>query len=774
MAQEEVFHSADALRQAARECLAPLDGELPLRGVREPVEILRDRWGVPHIYAANRHDLFFAQGFVAAQDRLFQLEVWRRLARGELAELLGPRFAEHDRLARLLRYRGDLQAEWDSYGPDTQQIAESFTAGINAWIDQCAQRPPIEFQILGAAPGKWEPADILGRTSGITMVRNFVYEVLRSELIATRGLEEARRLAPTEPEIPFAPVQGLDLSGLDQSALAPVFALAESLRLDPSDTESNDWVVDGAMSASGKPLLANDPHRGLSLPSLRYLVHLHAPGLHCIGSGEPALPGIALGHNERVAWGFTIVTTDQADLYVEELHPQDDNRYRVGDRWEAVEVVRETLRVRGESSREVELRFTRHGPLLFEDRNRRRAFALRWAGAEPGGAAYLGGLALSRVQNRQEFLRAMAAWKVPSENIVYADVEGNIGWIAAALTPRRSAHDGLLPVPGAEARYEWQGFLTVDELPQAFNPPSHFVLTANHNILPKGLQPVISYEWAQPFRFARLRQHFTAGRRFTLEDFQRMQHDNISLPGQRLAAIARRFQPADETLRQAVALVRNWDGRVECDSAAAAVYGLWLQALVNEFFGPDLTEPMRRFLRGNSGMAVLLEALDNADPRHFGKQSPQQARDALLEKTLRAALEQGRRRLGADVGTWQWGQLHQAHFRHPLGSLGEPYAAVFDRPGLPMPGDGWTPNAAAHNEAFDHVHGSSYRHLFDLADWDRGLATSAPGQSGQPESPFYDNLLPLWQRGEYFPLKFSRSAVEAVTAHRLQLKPAGP
>jgi penicillin amidase len=501
----------EALVKKTSTVLAKLDGEIQLPGLKEPVEVLRDQWGIPHIYASSAEDLFFAQGVVAAQDRLFQIDMWRRLGVGETAAVVGKQGLEADRFARLLKYRGDLDAEWASYSPDAKQIASDFTRGINAYIDHLSDRLPVEFQILGIKPAKWQPEDCLGRMSGIIMTGNFRNELARAELIAAVGLDKAHRIAPTDPPRAYAPAAGLDLTGIDRSILAGYNAATRPLLFKLGGDGSNNWAVDGTLSASGKPLMASDPHRPIALPSLRYLVQLNAPGWNVIGSGEPGLPGVAIGHNAHVAWGFTIVGTDQADSYVEETNPENAVEYRVGDRWERMRIIREKVAVRGEAQpAELELRFTRHGPVIHEDAKRQRAYVLKWAGSEPGGAGYLGSLALDRAKNGQEFVAALKAWKAPSENMVYADVDGNIGWVAAALTPVRKGWEGLLPVPGAKGAFEWQGFLPLAELPQVHNPSSHYVATANHNILPAGYRHEIGYEWAPSYRFTRVKQRLEA------------------------------------------------------------------------------------------------------------------------------------------------------------------------------------------------------------------------------------------------------------------------
>jgi penicillin amidase len=762
----------ESLRKKTNAVLAQLEGEIKVPGLKEPVEILRDRWGIPHIYARNADDLFFAQGFIAAQDRLFQIDWWRRMGVGETAEVIGKEGLKADRFARLLKYRGDMDVEWASYAPDARVIAAAFTRGINAYIDHIGDRLPIEFQLLGIRPKKWQPEDCLGRMSGIIMSRNFQNELARAELVAAVGVEKARRIAPTDPPRAYAPAPGLDLAGIDRSILAGYNAAVKAPTLKLGGDGSNNWAVDGTRSASGKPLLASDPHRTIALPSLRYLVHLNAPGWQVIGSGEPGLPGVAIGHNERVAWGFTIVGTDQADLYVEETNPADAAEYRVGDRWEKMKVIRERVAVRGQARpTELELRFTRHGPVIAEDAKRHRAYALKWAGSEPGGAAYLASLALDRVANGRAFVAALKRWKAPSENMVYADVEGNIGWVAAALTPVRKGWDGLLPVPGAQGAYEWQGFLPLGELPQVHNPAAGYVATANHNILPPGYKAEIGYEWSPPYRFARIKELLEGKKKFTLEDFQSIQHDVVTLPGRALSRLIKVVDMQDQQLRPYVELLAGWDGVLSADSRAGALYGVWLQELLDGFYRLQVPAGLLDFTASRSGVPVMLAALEKPDAVWFGAK-PIEGRDRLLRTTFRKAVDRLRKLLPGDEKEWSWGHLHTTMFRHPLAALGPAYAQAFDRGPVPRAGDAHTPNAAAHNAKFEHTGGATYRHVFDLADWDRGLATSAPGQSGQPGSPHYDDLLPQWQQGNYFPLAFSRAKVEKVTRHRLKLTPA--
>lgn len=785
--------TAEELRGKAQAVLAQLDGKIALAALKEPVEVKRDRWGVPHIYAQNADDLFFAQGWVAAQDRLFQLDLWRRVGVGETAEILGPDAIEADRFARLIRFRGDMNAEWASYSPDTKQIAAAFTRGINAYIDHVGDKLPIEFQILGYRPKKWQPEDILGRMSGIIMSRNFAQEIARARLVAAVGAEKAQQLAPTDPPVAYAPAPGLDLKDITKDILSGYQAATKAIQFRPAaklekpgtvgvlshfesmPCASNNWVIDSALSASGKPMLASDPHRAITVPSLRYLVHLHAPGWNVVGAGEPGLPGVALGHNERIAWGITIVGADQADIYVEKTALSDPTRYLVEDRWEEMKVIREKIVVKGRAEPVVvELRFTRHGPVIHQDEKRDRAFALRWAGSDPGGAAYLGGLAISRARNRSEFLKALECWKIPSLNFMYADVDGDIGWVAGGAIPvRKKDHHGLLPVPGWSGSWHWQGYMPVKDMPQSFNPPRHWLATANHNILPKGYPHQIAYEWAPPHRYLRIEQRLSEKKQFTLEDFQSIQHENTSLPGRQLVPLlAKAWREKKSTYASDyVDLLKEWDGNLHRDSSAGVLYAVWLQEIGAMFYEQlKLDKDSAAALRSLNSISVVLAALENPGAPWFAEPYSDN-RDMFLLKTFGNALLRLQKLAGLGQANWRWGKLHTVTFHHPLEKLGPAHAKAFNLGPVERPGDMNTPNNTRHNDKFEQIHGASYRQVFDLADWDKGLATSTPGQSGQLGSPHYDDLLPMWAEAKYFPLAYSAKKVDEMTAHHLTLTP---
>jgi penicillin amidase len=738
----------------ARAALAPVEGVVAVAGLRDTVEVLRDPWGVPHIYARSVEDLFFAQGFVAAQDRLWQMEMWRRAAEGRLAEVAGPAAVERDRLARLLRYRGDPEAEWASYHPDARRIVGAFVRGVNAYMAHVRPRWPVEFVLTGLAPEPWTPEVPLLRMPGWAVTTNAADEVELALAVARWGPEEANRRAAPEPFRPLRVPAGLDVRVVPPAlleilhagnALPPAPPVLERYRDwvgPPPDAgaggagdaggASNAWVVAGRYTASGAPLLANDPHRAFLVPSLRYVVHLVGPGWNVIGAGEPALPGVAIGHNERVAWGITLAFIDQQDVYVEELNPANPREVRWRDGWEALRVEVDTIGVRGEAPRVVELAWSRHGPILFADTARNLAYALRSVFSEPGTASYLGALALNVARDARDAMRAAAAWNVPPENLVFADVDGNIAWQVAGLAPVRDGWDGRLPVPG-RGTHEWAGFLPLERLPREWNPRRGFIATANQNILPEGYRPILGFEWEPPYRYRRIAEVLTAqirsGRPFTVEDMQALQHDVVSAPALEAVRILRGRRARTEAAERVRQMLLAWDGRLARESGAAAAYKAWRAAL---------------------------------DPRALEPGTPRRLRDSLAHAALDAAVARLQREQGPRPAAWRWGRMNRQPIPHPLG------IRAYHLPTIEMEGDGTTVNAF-YGARWG---GASYRQILDLADWDRSVATQMPGQSGQPGHPHYADLLPLWVERRYFPLLFSREAVTANAAHRLLLVPA--
>jgi penicillin amidase len=737
-------------------CLMPLLAALAgaetvaLPGLQQPVEILRDKWGVPHIYAKTSDDLFFAQGYVAARDRLFQLDLWRRVNTGRLAEIVGPAAIPRDRIARLVRFRGDWNKEWTTYSPDAKQIVAAFVRGVNAYIDSLHGKYPIEFRLAGYAPGKWAPEDCVARVAGLLMTRNLTREVERAMDVRDYGAALVEKVRPPDPFIHLQPPAGLDLKAIEAQIVRDYNATIGSTRIDV-DQGSNNWVVDGTRTVTGKPLLANDPHRPINIPSLRKTVHLVGPGWNAFGAGEPALPGIALGHNEDIAFGFTIVGIDQVDLYVEKLNPGNADEYLYKGQWKKMEIEREKLAVKGRPDETVELRYTIHGPVIYEDWANQRAYALKWVGAEPGGAGYLGALSIARARNWQQFLKGIATYLIPSENIVYADRAGNIGWIASGLAPIRKNWHGLFPVPGDSGRYEWQGFLPVSQHPQEYNPPRHWIATANHNILPKGYQPELGYEWAQPYRYRRVAEMLAGDKKFSIPDFIRMQQDVTNAAAKQFQQILHKHAAtAKPPMKEVYDRMLAWDARISIDSVEATIFNVWMTRLP-EFL---VHSPVSARMEIGTTLGLL----------------EKETTDRALRLSYDRTVVELEKRLGKDHSQWQWGKLHTLRFQHPL-RVPEKYASQFNLGPLPRPGDGNTVNAASGPD-FHQANGPSYREIIDVSDWDRSVMTNVPGESGNPDSKHYRDLLDDWAAGRYHPMPYSRKAVEAATEERITLTPA--
>jgi penicillin G amidase len=764
---------SDTLAARARSGLSQIRGTLKIAGLEKPVTVLRDRWGVAHIYAQNEHDLFFAQGYVVSQDRLFQMEVWKRSGQGRLAEILGSSALHRDVSARLLRYTGNMDAEYASYSPDTKEILQAFTDGINAYIAE-RMKPggpglPIEFQIAGFKPEPWKPEDCLNRMAAYSMMGNASAELYHAEAVAALGPARATKLFAFDPAVQLNPAPGINFAGLSPELLRNVVSSDMRIEFPAHALEgSNDWTVSGALTASGKPIVANDPHRVIAEPSLRYVVHLVAPGWDVIGAGEPGLPGVAVGHNQNIAWGFTIFGLDQQDLYLEKLNPADPLEYKTEHGWAKMRVVKETFGVRGQPNVTVDLKFTRHGPVLWEGKT--RALALRWIGAEPGSAGYLGSLAVDRAENWQQFEEAVKRWKVPSENLAYGDRAGNIGEYSVGLSPIRKNWYGLLPVPG-DGGYEWDGYVPTKDLPHSFNPAAGFIATSNNKMIPPNYPYRVGYEWDPGFRFRRvsavLEEAKASGHKLDMDDMEKLQTDVLSTPGLELISVLRRV--AANSSDPDVRLLLGWDGVVRRQSAAAALYEIWLQQVTEAVTHRVVPKELWGMMRGWPVIKVI-DAVAHPTTDIFGSQ-PEQSRNELLLDALKSAHQKLAALEGDNIAQWAWGRIHVVDFLHPLDQAPDA-KTLFDLGPISRPGDDYTVNATGFwAGGYKQVAGASYREIMDLSDWDKSVAVNVPGQSGQPRSPHYSDLLSLWSEGRYFPLSYSREAVEKYATDKLVLEP---
>jgi penicillin amidase len=534
---------------------------------------------------------------------------------------------------------------------------------------------------------------------------------------------------------------------------------------------SNNWVISGEHTFSGAPILASDPHRAIHVPSLRHWVHLTAPGWDVIGAGEPALPGVALGHNRKAAWGFTIFAIDQEDLYVYETDPNDISRYRYRGGWESMKAVKETIHVKGRRDAVAELKYARHGPVLFEDPDNHRAYALRAAWLAEGAAPYLASLRIDQAESWDEFREACRHFLTPSENMVWADVDGHIGWQAVGLAPIRRNWNGLLPVPG-DGRYEWEAaFLAADRLPSLFDPPSGRIATANQDDLPPGYPYAIGYEWADSFRYSRINEVLHSGERFALADMMRLQQDQLSLPARSLVPMLLATGPFGGRAREAADRLRTWDFRLDQGSIAAAIYVAWERAVRTLVWQRSVPAAAQGFFPvGSLSVEKVIEWMMSPDGR-FGA-DPIAGRNHLLHQALDVAMTDLQRRFGPDLKRWRYGDVAFKHIAisHPLSNaVNLDWRARLNVGPLPRGGSAHTVNSTSDSD--NQTAGASFRIVADLSDWDRTVGTNTPGQSGDPESDHYRDLFEPWASGKYFPVYYSLAMVKQATKSVILLVP---
>jgi penicillin amidase len=808
------LHHAAGQRAAEQTVSARSDARLRVPGLHAPVSLIRDSAGIVHIRAANEHDLFFAQGYSAARDRLFQLELWRRQATGTMAEAFGPRWVAKDRAARLLKYRGSMAAELAHYHPRGAAIIRDFVAGVNAYIASTQKDPallPPEFAWLGITPGRWTPDVVISRHNALAA--NSKDELPTARAVRAIGDDAVRRRrlfepAPARLALDSAVATLLDamtdrnvtdnavMAAYDGAKNAPLFRADEvdaavrriAQKTPAADTgsessaatgtdapapdrwESNNWVVAGSRTASGKPIVANDPHRTIATPSLRYLVHLTAPGWDVIGGGEPAIPGVAIGHNRAGAWGLTIFGLDAEDLYVYRTESSAPHTYRYGTTVERMREIRDTIRVKNAAPQVVTMRFTRHGPVLYEDTVSHVAVALRAAWLEVGGAPYLASLRIDQASSWAEFRQALTFARMPALNWIWGDTTGAIGWQSAGIAPVRPNWDGLVPVPG-DGRFEWKGFLPIGELPHVASPASGAIGTANaFNVSSDYAHfDAVARSWAEPWRLRRLTEVLDTLHGATVATMQRLQHDETSLAARQLVPLLRGIDVTGDNVKAAKDSLLAWNGVLSANSTAAAIYAAWERRIASHT--ADMALPPS--IRSVSRTVPLVRAVDwlvHADT--ILGDNPTVARDFILLRSLTEAVQDLGKRFGRNMGDWRYGsaQMHHVRIAHPLDALLLDTLAARVSPG-PLARGGYANTLNATGNGDNQTAGASLRVVIDLADWERAVATNTPGQSGDPRSAHYRDLFPLWARGEYVPLPFSTAAVDRRTERRDVITP---
>ncbi len=784
------------------------EGSLSLPGPAAPLRIERDEHGIPTIHAASERDLAFGLGVVHAQDRLWQMETHRRIGAGRLAEAFGEGALDNDRFLRALGVRRAAAAQWQRMAAPARAALQAYTDGVNAVLNEKLQAPAPEFLVLGLRPEPWSPVDSLAWAVMMAwdLGGNWSTELLRLRLALVMPVQRIQQLLPPYPGEVALPVadyaalfRGLKLGGAAQKT-AWLQGLDRLPEIAPSSgvegVGSNNWVLAGSRSTTGKPLLANDPHLKLSAPALWYFARLYAPGIQVAGATMPGLPGVVLGQNEHIAWGFTNTAPDVQDLYLEQVDPADPQRYRTPQGWAAFETEADLIKVKGRPDVPVRLRRTRHGPVISDAGNaddligsagrpgaQAYVLALRWTALDEDNDALTPALAFNRARSVDEFFAASRGWVAPMQSMVVADRDGQIGMVAPGRVPlRRPDNDlrGLVPSPGWDPRYDWAGWVPADETPRERDPERGYIATANHRITGPGYAHFLTSEWAWPYRQQRIEQLLQARPRHSLDDLAAVQADIQSLAVPGLLPWLQKARSTHPLAAAAQAQVAAFDGRMAADQAAPLIYWAWQRQLAQGLFADDAGAGLwQRSLRGRSfteATAAVLAADDTAWCDDIS--TPQTETCAMqADAAFTRALDELQARFGAEVSRWQWGRAHPARSEHRPFSRVKVLAPLFELR-TPVGGDTHTVNVArvglrpdeSSGELYLDEHGPSLRALYDLGDPAQSRFMHSTGQSGIVFSPLYRSFVRRWAEVRYLPL-WGSPASAGVAAQVLQIEP---
>jgi len=762
--------------------LPTIDGELAAKGIGAPAQVLRDAEGVPHIFAASERDGWYAMGFVHAQDRLWQMEFQRRVGQGRLAEFLGERAYDTDRLMRTLgiaRVAESIVAKLDRA---TLSNLEAYAAGVNAVIES-EQVLPVEFQVLRITPEPWKPADSVAWMLVMSwdLSGNWRSELARMRYMTKLGRERAAEFMPPYPGDAASPLP--DFSALYKELAPTAKGLLSIAPLPEQTIGSNNWVVSGARSETGKPLLANDPHLGLQAPALWYLAHVSTPTGNIVGGTLPGLPFIVLGRNDHVAWSMTTTGGDTQDLFIERLVPGQPAAYLTPKGTATLGQREEKIRV-GSEERRIVVRTSRHGPVISDVVAsmtplvpKGHVIALAWAALAEDNASVRAGFALNGARNAKDFLAAARDFHAPQQNVVFADRDGRIGFIAPARVPVRRADNeakGRVPVPGWLAKYDWEGFIPVEKLPASMDPASQRIVTANHKVTPPGYKPFISVDWYPPYRADRVEEMLAAQPKHSLASFAKMQADSRSRLARELLPAARAAKPATQEGRQAQEMLSKWEGEMATDSAAALVFASWYRELTRLAYADELGELFKDAWELRAPFMISAMKGERGTDRWCDDvKTPARETCAMLAaKAFDLAAADLRARYG-EPSTWRWGIAHFAASDHrPFGFF--PVLKDYFNISPQTAGDSYTVNVGGitiRDEArpYANRHAASLRAIYDLADLDKSMFMQSTGQSGNVLSPWYSNFGERWAKVEYVTIPVRRESIRAV--HTLTLRP---
>ena len=755
-----------------RRPLPAYTGSTALRGLDGDVEVLWDRWGVPHVYAGTQDDVFLAQGYLHAQDRLWQMEMNRRIGAGRLSEIFGARTLEADRFLRRVGLRRVARREMDLLDDETAAMMTAYCSGVNAFLMAHQSRLPIEFSLLRFRPEAWSPLDSLtwAKLMGWSLSLNWDVELYRARFLSLLGPEAAAAIEQAYPQghpITVSPgtpsAGGPAISGEELAALAGVIQGAFS----------NAWVVNGERSATGRPFLANDPHLIPQLPSTWYEMHLECPQFRVSGASMAGAPGIVIGHNQHIAWGLTASMVDSQDVFIEEFSPNDPLKYKHKGRWRRAARVKETIRVKGQRDAVMEeVLTTLHGPVILPGKGGSgRAFALRSTLLEPNHLSRAA-LELAKARDWGEFRAALSHWAAPALNFLYADAAGHIGYQLAGRMPRRVDGTGYLPSPGWTGQHEWAGYLDFEELPSAFDPSEGYLVNANNRPMRDGgTSEGIYGEWIDGYRAQRIEEVLLAHSKLDADGIRQIHQDALSLPAQELQRLLKDVQPRSPDARFALDKIIQWDCRVSVQSIGAAIYEVFRLTLMRKVLQPVLGPHTQDYFGMQIhpfGGTTAYQFRGSSFFLRLAKEQTENDGGGVISESLEETVAFLRERLGSNVARWRWGRLHRVSFNHALGQ--QPLLGLFlNRGPYPLMGDMDTPHQASFSlrQPYDATRWlPSLRFIADTSNWDRSLMVHVPGQSGQVGSSHYDDLISLWRSGEYHPMPFSRSAVESLAVSR--------
>ncbi|OGO29290.1 MAG: hypothetical protein A2W33_02685 [Chloroflexi bacterium RBG_16_52_11] len=772
----------NGLTWLSRRRLPLIEGSLKFAGIKSTAEVIRDRWGIPHIYAQDMQDLFFAQGFVHAQDRLFQMELNRRVAQGRLSEIFGEIALDTDRTARTFGFNRLGRTDWSNISGDLREIILAYTAGVNAYLDHSERKLPVEFTLLRFEPEAWTPEDTASFTRVMIWQLSHAWygEVLRAQLIEAVGESHAGELEIQYPENnPITLPKGIEYNRLDNENLrqkvgGPFLHQGKG---------SNAWAVSGDRSATGKPILCNDMHLQLSTPSLWYQNHLIAGDFNVTGVSLAGLPLVLVGHNSHVAWGMTLAFTDCEDLFVEKFNPQQPNHYQFKDTWEESEQIPEPINVKGLAEPHMEMvTVTRHGPVISdvigypEQRVSVNSMALRPC------MAFEGWYSLNKAHMWGDFVDAMRLIEAPQLNVCYADIDGNVGYWVTGRVPIRAKGDGSLPAPGWTGEYEWIEEVPFEEMPHALNPEQGYIVTCNHKLVDADYPYLLGNVWMNGYRARRIVDYFESKGKLTFDDHRAMHIDFTCLPGKEMIALLDELTSTDPDVQLAQNILNAWDCNLTPNSVGGTLYEVTRYYLVRNVLESGLGEEMAFRVMGRGFHPLLmpthefyghdtvavLRILNNQDSWWLEQVK---GREAVLAQSLKQAVEWLRAYLGEDHTEWQWGKIHRALFPHAMG-IQKPLDQVFNLGPYPIGGDTDTPCQTAFyaHDPYDlKAWAPSFRQIVDLGDLSRSVMIVPPGQSGQLGSPHYDDLIQPWLNGEYAPQLWTREQVESHALGKLIL-----